>query len=321
MDLAEGDGDPIVLIDRAAAILRDGGPEASQAADEPDAADQPDEFTSLIRALHRRTDRGAFDAALAAACSPDLPRRIVGVHVLGQIGYLADRPYQCEALAALLTESGRADDDELVAATVSALGYVADPLARPGILRHVDHPDPEVRRCVAAALPACAVAEIPGPDAGPRPETAPGLKADTYPDADADIVHALIALTRDPAAAVRDWATFGLGSQLRTDSPAVRAALADRLDDPDGDIAGEALLGLACRRDPRASARVLRRLEDDPGNLIIEAAEELADPACLPALLRLRERLGLNTQSAEARALDAAIAACTPPADHSKSPR
>lgn len=249
------------------------------------------EFAELIRVLHQRTDRAAFEAALAAARSPEIEHRLVGLHVLGQIGYTADRPYLEETLAALLTESASAADHDLVAAAVAALGHLHDPRALPGVLPHAGHPDADVRFCVAAALPA-------------------GTDSDTP---DEQVVDALIQLTDDPDGAVRDWATFGLGNQLAADSPAIREALAARLDDTAGDTAGEALLGLATRHDPRALPRVLARLEDDPGNLIIEAAEHLADAACLPALLRLREQ-GWATDPVDTAKLDAAIAACTPAA-------
>jgi hypothetical protein len=59
-----------------------------------------------------------------------------------------------------------------------------------------------------------------------------------------------------PSAKVRGWATFCLGSELDADGPAVREALLRRVDDPEGDAAGEALVGLARRGDPRAEAGV-----------------------------------------------------------------
>jgi len=72
-------------------------------------------------------------------------------------------------------------------------------------------------------------------------------------------IQTLIVLSRDPCDAVRDWATFGLGSQLGepgepsfVDTPEVRDALAARLDDPDPDTRSEAIAGLELRSDPRA---------------------------------------------------------------------
>jgi HEAT repeat protein len=123
-------------------------------------------------------------------------------------------------------------------------------------------------------------------------------------------IEALIALSADLDGETRDWATFGLGSQLEDeDTEAIRDALAARLDDPDGDTSGEALLGLAGRRDPRALPVLLARLDDDPGNLIVEAAAALGAPEALPALQRLK-REGWQLDDPRPSVLDDALHAC-----------
>lgn len=200
-------------------------------------------------------------------------------------------------LGRLLAAAAEALDENDVGAGVSALGQLYDPRALPGILRHAAYPSPDVRMAVAAALPGCMGAGAEN-DAGHAALIDAALST-------------LIALARDEDADVRDWATFGLGSQLDVDTSAVREALADRLDDPEGDIAGEALVGLARRRDPRALPRILAWLDGEPGNLIVEAAEELAAPECLPALLRLKERGWQAEVPSDVAKLHDAIAACS----------
>ena len=87
----------------------------------------------------------------------------------------------------------------------------------------------------------------------------------------------------DDAADVRDWATFGLGRQLEVDTPAVRAALAERLFDTEGDTADEALIGLAIRGDRRVISEILDRLSRPTVSYqVLTAATELPD-AELPA--------------------------------------
>jgi HEAT repeat protein len=103
---------------------------------------------------------------------------------------------------------------------------------------------------------------------------------------------------------------MGLGSMLEVDSPAIRDALAARLDDQEGDTAGEALLGLARRKDPRALEPLLIWLDDQPGNLIVEAAAALGSPRALAALLRL-ENEGWEAGDARPSVLDDAIRACS----------
>jgi HEAT repeat protein len=247
---------------------------------------QDDGRLAIIRELHRRTDRTAFDAAVELAGSADVLERIVALDVLAQIGYSASRPFLEETLPVLIDASDDGHPD-VTAAAVAALGSLWDPRALPMILRHAGHPEANVRLCVAVAIPGAAGAP-PSPDA----------------------VEALIALSADPDGETRDWATFGLGSLFEDeDTDAIRTALAARLDDPDGDTSGEALLGLALRRDPRALPVLLARLDDDPGNLIVEAAAALGAPEALPALQRLK-REGWQLDEPRPSVLDDALRAC-----------
>jgi len=241
---------------------------------------------AIIHELRRRTDRPAFDAVCELAASADVRERVAALDVLGQIGYSASRPFLEETLPVLVDASDDADAD-VVAAAVSALGFLRDPRALPAILRRAGHAAANVRHSVAFAIPGAA-GDPPSPHA----------------------IEALIALSADRDGETRDWATFGLGSQLEDeDTEAIRDALAARLDDPDGDTSGEALLGLAGRRDPRALPVLLARLDDDPGNLIVEAAAALGAPEALPALQRLK-RDGWQLDDPRPSVLDDALRAC-----------
>jgi hypothetical protein len=104
------------------------------------------------------------------------------------------------------------------------------------------------------------------------------------------VVEAALRRTRDEDTRVRDLATFVLGQQLReVDTPALREALVERLDDEDHETRCEAILGLAYRRDPRALPRlekVLSRPDDTVWRLELQAAAALADPRLHPLVLR-----------------------------------
>ena len=90
----------------------------------------------------------------------------------------------------------------------------------------------------------------------------------------------------------------------------IRDALLARINDEEEDTAGEALVGLARRNDPRAVDHIIRRLEDgDVGNLIVEATEALASPRCLPALYALRDD-EWDRDDPRGELLAAAIEAC-----------
>ena len=61
-----------------------------------------------------------------------------------------------------------------------------------------------------------------------------------------------IELSARPGPAIRDWATFALGTLAPQDSPELRDALVARLDDADAEARIEAVHGLALRGDARA---------------------------------------------------------------------
>ena len=110
-----------------------------------------------------------------------------------------------------------------------------------------DHPDPRVRYAVVFGLS--------------------GIDDDLAVDT-------LIELSADVDPHVRDWATFGLGTQIDRDDPAVRDALMARLEDPDKETRGEAIRGLATRGDTRAIPQLLHelnRITEHPGLSVIDA--------------------------------------------------
>ncbi|GGU20429.1 ankyrin repeat domain-containing protein [Streptomyces lavendofoliae] len=203
-----------------------------------------DDWTEAVRALCGRGDDETLGAALGWAASEDPLRRALAADVLGGLGACAGR-----TLPVLRELARTARDAGPVTAAVGALGRLGDPAGLPEVLRHTAHPDPGVRRGVAVALT--------------------GL----VPAGHRQGVEALIGLSRDTDAEVRGWATLAL-SEVPDDSPALREALAARLDDPDADTAAEAARGLAKRGDDRAAQALARVLAGEaPGSRARDIAE------------------------------------------------
>jgi len=73
----------------------------------------------------------------------------------------------------------------------------------------------------------------------------------------------LMVLMFDANDEVRDWATFGLGTQCKADSASIREALRARLTDPAKAVRHEALWGLAARRDSAGLEELASRFERD----------------------------------------------------------
>jgi HEAT repeat protein len=203
------------------------------------------------------------------------------VDIFAQIG-IPQTTFHETVIGCLIPMLATESDPAVLASVASALGHRRDPRAIAVVLPFRDHPDAYVRHGVVMALMA---------------------------HDDDDAIAALITLSGDESALVRDWATFGLGSQSDRDTPAIRTALAARLDDPDDGAREEALRGLAQRRDPRVLEPLIAALRSPTvSRLVLETAVALGDPRLLPTLRSLR--VGL---AAPDDILEDAIAACDVP--------
>jgi HEAT repeat protein len=250
------------------------------------AHNESDAYWDSVRELQKRGTRAVFDAASELCSTTDPRARRIGLDVLAQLGYEHGRPFLDETLPIAFSLAGDSETNVRESA-LSALGHLGDVRALPVLLANVDDPNAGVRLAVAQALPS-----VLG-DAPPPPAVA-----------------ALTALTDDSDSDVRDWATFGLGSLLEVDSEGIRQALTRRLEDRDGDTAGEALVGLARRRDRSILARVRTLLEEkNAGNLAVEAAGEIADASLVSSLERLKAS-GRAEGDPRGWLLELAIVAC-----------
>lgn len=243
-----------------------------------------DEAWEAIHELRSTATEAVFVEALAHCRSTEARRRRVGVDVLAQLG-IPETTYRERVVALLVQLLDEEHDPDVLESIAIGLGHRDDARAIRPLLALVHHPDTGVRYGVAFGLLG-------------------------HPDPQA--IDALIALSQDSDAHVRDWATFGLAVQIDIDTPEIRAALVARLDDAEGDTAGEAMVGLARRKDRRVVAPLLELLQSgDAGSLPLEAAASLADPVLLPVLEQLK-RCWEGETSREYALLEEAIAACTP---------
>jgi HEAT repeat protein len=179
------------------------------------------------------------------------------------------------------------DDPEVPRAIFIALGHQGQPEAIEPALAYRQHSDPQVRHAVVFALT--------GHD-------------------DPRAIKGLIELSRDDDTDVRDWATFGLGSQTDLDTPVLREALVERLTDSDQETRGEAMIGLAKRKDARAIPPICKELTSpNVAYQVFEAAQLVASSELLPQLLEWRDQYG----STDSQLADA-IAACSRSTDAEK---
>jgi HEAT repeat protein len=124
-------------------------------------------------------------------------------------------------------------------------------------------------------------------------------------------VNGLIALSKDVDFDVKNWATFGLGSQCDVDNSSLRQALIDRTTDSDPEIRGEALIGLARRKDDRVINKIERELTGEfNGAWSIEAASLHPSKKFKPLLETLVKSLSDDDKKAFSKEIFEAIVNC-----------
>lgn len=220
---------------------------------------------AAIARLHGLASREVLDAALAACSDAEPLRRRVGAAVIGQLGHskIGYEPVYVEeryqALKDLLAaERVGAEDPGVISEACVAFGHLGDPRAIPVLLELREHPETSVRYGVVF-----------------------GLFGHRTPEA----IDGLIALSSDCDEAVRDWATFGLGQMTDADSPAIRAALHARLDDPCFEARNEAIEGLASRGDTSVLPALIRELQSGVALPLLDAAIALGRTELCEALI------------------------------------
>jgi HEAT repeats len=243
--------------------------------DDAEAEDADDEYWKLIHELRRRGTQLIFDEAARMTMSEGPRARGVACDVLGQLGYKEKYPFSAETIALLARVCTEETSPAVLDSAISAMGHLGRPEALPFVIARATHPDPDVRFSVACALPSITGGEWLDP---------------THP-----AVTTLMQLTSDDDSDVRDWATFGLGTQVKVDGAAVRQCLLARLDDPDDDTRAEAMVGLARRRAPEVVRHVRDALSAQTvGRLTVESACALGDPSFAERLAQLADCWDVN---------------------------
>ena len=232
--------------------------------------------------LHYRATREVFDAARQLCAGKCPQEKILGANILGQLG-VPDRTFPEESVAILIGLLDVEKDEYVMQSACIALGHIRSSKAIPSLSRLKSHLSADVRYAVVYGLL--------------------GLEDDLA-------IKMMIDLSKDADDRVRDWATFGLGSLINADSPQIREALFARLLDSDEGTRGEALVGLARRKDQRIVELLLMELnrfpEGEYGRFGLEAVEDIGDPRFLPEVTRLK-----RTVAHDDTTFDEAIRRCT----------
>jgi hypothetical protein len=230
-------------------------------------------YWNCVYELHVRGNDEVFQQAEKLCRNTGTTEKILGIDILAQLG-IGDKPYRGKSLTIIRSFLDPQTNPKILNSALVAIGHLQNSDDTKGIRKisaFADHKSEDVRFGVVRAL---------------------------MTHEDRVSITTLIRLTRDKSAEVRDWATFALGSQIDTDTPAIRKALIGRLDDSDCDTRCEAILGLAIRKDKRV-LHVLQQelMKSSPTSLIFEAAEEYGDKSLLPLIEK--QILSINDQTCD----------------------
>lgn len=102
----------------------------------------------------------------------------------------------------------------------------------------------------------------------------------------------LIELAQDKSIRIRDWATFGLGTQIETDTKEIRDILYKNSLSKNDQIRQEAIKGLANRNDERVEELILSELQKENfGTLFFDTLLNIKNSEqYLPMIIRIYEK-------------------------------
>lgn len=213
-----------------------------------------------IRELRSRTNANIFNACVKLIKSSKPKDRIIGIDILAQLG-LTPRPFFKESRKLFFDILKKEKDPKALLSVLYAIGHNNEKLKSNEIALLVsfkDNVDEGVREGLVSAL----------------------LSVDNKLAIDT-----LIHLTTDKVSHIRDWATFGIGTQIERDNKLIRQALWSRVHDKHQDTRFEAIVGLAKRKDKRIKEIIEKELlTENYGSLLFEAIEELNDKGFIPLL-------------------------------------
>lgn len=217
-------------------------------------------FWDNISELRKRPNNEVYNKAFKLAKSKSEKEKIIGVYVLAQLGF--DPRYQQDKTVELYFELLKNEKSKkVISAILSSISHNNENLSEKQIsklLEFKNHNDSNIRFDLTLAI-SC-------------------LEND-------GAIKALIELSNDKDSDIRNWAVFGLGTQIENDTEEIRNALWNRVNDNHFETKSEAIVGLANRKDKRIKNVIISELENgDYGSLLFEAILTIKDKDFLPPL-------------------------------------
>lgn len=218
-----------------------------------------------IAVLRSRPTKDVFDKCVELLNSDKPKERIIGIDILAQLG-TTPRVFLKETIELFFGLLDRESDSKALFSLLFAIGHNNENLKQVQIERLIALKD-EQNSTVRQAL----VNSLLGVDNEKAVET-------------------LIFLSNDKVNSIRNWATFGIGSQIERNTKTIREALWKRVNDKDQDTKLEAIVGLATRKENQVKEVIKQELiSGEFGNLLYESIIELGETDFLPTLRQQQE--------------------------------
>ena len=213
-----------------------------------------------IAELRTRPNRNIFHKAVELTESENPKYRLTGIDILAQLG-IRPRPFYVESLNLFFNILEKEKEPKVLISLLFAIGHNNDNLDCNYISQLCSFSD-----TTDTAVKYALVNSLLGID-------------------NENAIATLIQFSKDTSSNIRNWSTFGLGTQIENDTPPIREALWDRISDKNKDTKFEAISGLAIRKDERLIPIIQTELlkEDYPG-LLFEAIINFGDKQFLPIL-------------------------------------
>ncbi len=210
-------------------------------------------YWKYISELRKRKSKDIFEKSITLVESEIVKNRIVGIDILAQFGY--PRIQKKIILKKFFSLLKKETDKYAISSLFYGIGHNNDHLTNTEIdliCSFKKHKSSRVRYSLAFAL---------------------------LTKEESKAIETLIELSKDKDSEVRNWATFGIGTQSEKDNEIIREALWKRINDKDKSTKFEAIIGLAKRKDKRIKEILKNELIkiDEFGSLILEAIEEFND--------------------------------------------
>ena len=218
-------------------------------------------FWENVRELRKRPNEEVYNQAFKLADSESEKEKIIGIYVLAQLGF--DPRFQQNKTVDLYFELLENEKSpKVISAVLSSISHNNENLNENQISKLIEyktHKFTDVRFELTLAIS--------------------GLENE-------NAIKTLIELSNDKDSDIRNWATFGIGNRLETDTEDIRNALWNRINDSDFETKSEAIVGLANRMDKRIKEVIISELKNgDYGTLLFEAILKLNDKDFLPYLI------------------------------------